>query len=137
MLVRLRVLDAQGRLLLVRRGRSGYGSPRTTWRSTGPRPQPLHVAVREYLKGKFLDWHSRIVNFDEIKAAHVVRHGDVVEVTLTGRILEFLPDMVACDHSVVLAWPQEVEAGMVIVSHRVYDILEAPISPTIPTADAA
>lgn len=126
MLVQLRVVDAQGRVLLVRRGRNGYYLPRTSWRSDGPRRQPLHLAVREYLKGAFLDWHDRVVNFDVVMAEHIVRHGIVAEVTLTGRALKFLPDMVSCNGAMVLAWPEEIEAGVVFVDHNLHDILDFP-----------
>lgn len=137
MLVRLRILDAHDRLLLVQRGRDGYGSPRVVWHSVGEQRQQLHLVVREYLKGIFQDWHSHVVNFDEITAEHVVWHGGIAEVTLIGTALELLPDMVNCCGAMVLAWPEEVKTGVVFAGHKPQDILDLPIfSPKAPPAAA-
>jgi hypothetical protein len=106
------------------------------WRTTGAHRPQLHIAVRARMKELFVGWHGPVVNFDDITASHVVRHGTIVVITLPERILAALADMVGSCGGMVMAWPEEVEAQIVFVDRNAYDINDPAVLPT-PVADAA
>lgn len=121
MLVRLIVRDAQNRLLLIRNGREAFRLPSVSWSATGHR---LHKLAEGRLKELFQGWHGGMVNL-KLTVHSVKRTGMLATVTLSESATKHLPEMVRCCGGMVLAWPEEIEAGFVVVGDTSVEIADA------------